>query len=147
MSANYASLNDQASSVSTGKDAIVIVDNFQSIRGGRTLDMSAFIAANPLVLSLMAGHIIIRETATAIYKPMPITTANAQAYSGDTFGALPAGYTYAGVLINSIPVLKPFAGILVRGTVNNLAMPYDPAAILAALKAALVSVDFRTDAQ
>ncbi len=148
MATNTANLADASTSVTTGKEAVVIVDNFQSIRGGRTLDCSAFITANPQVLQLMAGHIIIRETSTGNYKPMPITTANAQPYSGDTFAALPASHTYAGILINTIPVAKPFAGILVRGTVNNLAMPYDPASILSALSTALTArVDFRSDAQ
>lgn len=227
MATNTANLQDASTSITTGMESIVIVDNFQSIRGGRTLDTAAFATANPLVLSLMAGHVIINETATGNYKPMPITgtggvetfgaitpgsaytngtysdvaltggtgtgarativvaggvvttvtkTANGSGYTvgnslsataasiGGTgtgfavavatvsaaptsFGTLPAGHTYAGILINTISVAKPFAGILVRGTVNNLAMPYVATTILAALKAALILIDFRTDAQ
>lgn len=146
MATNTANLQDAATSMTTGLESIVIVDNFQSIRGGRTLDTAAFAAANPLVLLLMAGHVIIQETATGIYRPMPIASA-AQPYTAVAYGALTAGHTYAGILINTILVAKPFAGILVRGTVNNLAMPYVATSILAAMKTALTMVDFRTDAQ
>lgn len=220
MATNYASLNDTATNVTTGKEAVVIVDNFQSIRGGRTLDTTGFTFP-----SIIAGHIIIRETSSGNYKPMPATGDGAvatlgtvvpgtgyangtyenvplsggtgtgalatvvvastvvstvtitsagtgytvgdslgvpAAYAGGTgsggsapvatinaatFSALPSGHTYAGILINSIPTAKPFAGILVRGTVNQNAMPYSATSILSALKTALPMIDFRTDAQ
>ena len=51
----------------TGNDNIVIVDNFQSIRGGRTLDVTGY----PYNV-LHAGHVIIKD-ADGEYKPMPLT--------------------------------------------------------------------------
>jgi hypothetical protein len=148
MATNTANLQDTATSITTGLESVVIVDNFQSIRGGRTLDTSAFATANPTLSIIAAGHPIIKETATGNYKPMPIATANAAPYtSGTAFGALPTGHTYEGILINTVLVSKPFAGILVRGTVNPNAMPYTATSILTALKAALTMIDFRTDAQ
>ena len=92
----------------SGRDNIVIVNNFESIRGGRSLDVTGF--EKPVI---HAGHPIIRETATGDYKPLPLNA------TGDGFGALPAGHTYGGILIASIPREKAFAGIMVRGTVKR----------------------------
>lgn len=116
----------------TGNDNVVIVDNFQSIRGGRTLDTTGY--TNPVI---NAGHVIIKETASGEYKPMPI--------SGDSYSALPEGHEYAGILIASILTSKPLAGIMVRGTVNPAAAPFKMDTILSAVKAALVLIDFRED--
>ncbi len=127
-----ANLANAATTVDTSKDSIVIVDNFQSIRGGRTLDVTGF---TPEVIK--AGHVIIKETATGEYKPMPI--------SGSAYAALPAGHTYAGILISSILTARPMAGIMVRGTVNDVAGPYTISSILAAVKTALPLIDFRAD--
>lgn len=132
-----ANLTDAATTVTTGKEAVVIVDNFQSKRGGATLDVAAFISANAAVTTLQPGHVIIQETATGNLKPMPI--------SGSAFAALPAGHTYYGIQINPCLVTRPFAGILLRGTVNPNAMPYTVTSILTALKAALPLIDFRAD--
>lgn len=62
-----ANLNNEPEQIITGKDSIVIVDNFQSIRGGRTLDVTGF---KPEVIH--AGHVIIKSDAGE-YKPMPVT--------------------------------------------------------------------------
>lgn len=219
----YADLNNTGEEIITGKDSIVIVDNFQSIRGGRTLNVTGFL---PEVIK--AGHVIIKETATGDYKPMPatelaedgvatvdtlvagtgytngtyenvplsggsgsgvlatvvvagtvVTTVTITkagkgyavndtltvpgAYAGGTattnstvdvatiadtaaaYGALPAGHTYAGILIASIRTKKPFAGIMVRGTVNDAAAPFPMTSILSAVKTALPLIDFRQD--
>lgn len=129
-----ANLNDSKSEIITGNDNVVIVDNFQSIRGGRTLDVTGY----PKDV-LNAGHVIIKETATSEYKPMPLTE------TGDAYAALPTGHTYAGVLIATIQTKKPFAGILVRGTVNPAAAPFLMGTILTAVKTALPLIDFRED--
>lgn len=120
--------------VLTGNDNIVIVDNFQSVRGGRTLDVTGY----PHDV-LNAGHVIIRETTSGDYKPMPLNAG------GDAYGALPEGHTYAGILIASIMTNRPFAGIMVRGTVNHAAAPFPMETILAAVKSALPLIDFRED--
>ncbi|KAA6303134.1 MAG: hypothetical protein EZS26_000737 [Candidatus Ordinivivax streblomastigis] len=130
-----ADLNNEKQEVITANDNIVIVDNFQSIRGGRTLDVTGF---TPEVIN--AGHVIIKETATGNYKPMPVATEETTEYA-----ELPDEHTYAGILINSILTKKPFAGILVRGTVNPAAAPYAMTNILAAVKTALPLIDFRED--
>jgi hypothetical protein len=217
-----ANLNNTGINVDASKDSIVIVDNFQSIRGGRTLDVEDFAPA-----VIPAGHVIIKETATGDYKPMPATDLEEDgaatlgtvvpgsgytngtyenvplsggtgtgalatvvvaltvvstititkkgsgytvgdslgvpaAYAGGTgsggsapvatvsdtaaaYGTLPASHTYAGILISSILKAKPFAGIMVRGTVNPEAMTYPFSPIATAVKAALPLIDFRAD--
>ncbi|MDR2652257.1 MAG: hypothetical protein LBC68_08085 [Prevotellaceae bacterium] len=211
---SVANLINEKQEFITGNDNVVIVDNFQSIRGGRTLDVTGVI---PNVIN--AGHVIIKETATGNYKPMPVSkedaiatlgtvtggsgytagtyngvalqggsgsgaTANITVASGVVTGvtivnagtgykagdtltapiaggsgfsvpvattapsqyeALPAGHAYAGILIASILTKRPFAGIMVRGTVNSAAAPYPMSGILAAVKAALPLIDFRED--
>ena len=121
--------------VFTGDDNIVIIDNFQSIRGGRTLDVTDFA---PKVLN--AGHVVIKNDIDGKYKPMPV--------NGEAYEALPADHSIVGILIATIPADKPFAGIMVRGTVNIKAAPYgleDNDTVLAAVKEALPLVVFTHD--
>lgn len=129
-----ADLNNRKQEIITANDNIVIVDNLQSVRGGRTLDATNY--PNDVI---NAGHVIIQETATKEYKPMPLNEA------GDAYDALPEGHTYAGILVATILTKKPFAGILVRGTVNPAATPFPMTEILSAVKIALPLIDFRED--
>ncbi|MCL1937599.1 MAG: hypothetical protein FWF52_04285 [Candidatus Azobacteroides sp.] len=129
-----ANLVNDAKAVVSGEDNIVIVDVFQSIRGGRTLDVAGF---TPDVIK--AGHVIIKETATGEYKPMPVDA------DGTAYAELPSDHTYAGIEINTVLKTLPMAGILVRGTVNCKAAPYPMNSILAAVKTALPLIDFRED--
>ena len=128
----YANLQNASVAKVGSKDSIVIVDNFQSIRGGRTLDTTGFA---PLVIE--AGHVIIEKTSTGDLLPMPV--------SGAAYAALPASHTYKGVLAATISTDKPFAAIMVRGTINPVAAPYDFATIAAAVKTALPLIDQRAD--
>lgn len=130
----YVNLNNTPEKIVTGNESIVIVDNFQSIRGGRALDVTGFAPA-----AINAGHVIIKEDETNEYKPMPVN-AGATAYA-----ALPSGHSYAGILIASVLTAKPSAGILVRGTVNPKAAPFPMDSILSAVKEALPLIDFRED--
>jgi hypothetical protein len=115
-----------------GNDTIVIVKVLEAIPGGKTLDVTSY---TPDVIP--AGHLIIKETSTGVLKPMPI--------SGAEYAALPASHTYEGVLISTILKAKPFAGILVRGTVNKNASFYGIASVLTAVKSALPLVRFTQD--
>lgn len=129
-----ANLTNAKKTYGGGKSSIVIVDNFQSIRGGRTLDVTGFAPT-----TINAGHVIIKETATSEYKPMPVN-GGATAYA-----TLPAGHTYAGVLIADIETARADAAIMVRGTINPVAAPYDFATIAAAFKTAMPLIDQRAD--
>lgn len=126
-----ADLNNEGTIVDTSKDTVVIVDNFQSVRGGRTLDTTGF---TPKVIN--AGHVIIKETATGNYKPLGLNGG------GTAYAALPEGHTYEHILIASILTAKPFAGLLVRGTVNPEAAPFE---IPEAAMTAMPLIDFRAD--
>lgn len=192
-------LTNEQKEVVSGNDSIVIIDNFQSIRGGRTLNVEGF---TPEVIP--AGHVIIQDDTTGKYKPMPLggegkivslgtivggtgytdatykdveltggtgtgakativvadgavtkvtITTDGKGYavedelsasaanvggagSGfkvpvktvstvkDEYASLPADHTIKGILIATIPTNRPFAGILVRGTVNIKVAPY-----------------------
>lgn len=126
-----ADLNNKGQAIDTSKDCVVIVDNFQSVRGGRTLDTEGF--PNDVI---QAGHVIIKETETGNYKPLGLNS------QGNAYAALPSGHTYEHILINSILKDKPFAGLLVRGTVNHKAAPFE---IPQEAKEAMPLIDFRAD--
>lgn len=225
----YANLgNTDSSTVDTSNDSIIIVDNDRSIRGGRTLKVDPAVYADDVV---PGGHVIIKETATGDFKPMPATvaredgaatvdtlvagtgyangtyenvplvtltgsgsgaratvtvagtvvTAVAITYTGSgyavndqlgvpgawaggtettqatvdvatiadvaaAYGSLPTGHTYQGINISTIPVTKPFAGILTHGCVNPTPMKYPISGILAAFKTATENrIEFRAD--
>lgn len=212
-----ANLNGVPSTFGMGKSSVVLVDNFQSIRGGRTLDVTGYTVSNVL----HTGHVIIKETSSGEYKPMPangylsiatlgsitagssytdgtytaiplsggtgtgatativvaggyvievtlenkgsgytvadVLTANlapvgigfsvpvATVSTNGSYQSLPAGHTYAGILINEIPVSLPMAGICVRGTINPNAAPFDFATIASAFKTDVPLIDQRAD--
>lgn len=128
-------LKNTSQELLSGNDNIVIIDNFQSIRGGRTLDVTGF---TPEVIP--AGHVIIQKDSDKTYYPMPVTA--------DAYATTPVAHTIVGVLIASIPTKRPFAGIMVRGTVNVKAAPYKldaNTALKTALKTALPLIVFTHD--
>lgn len=127
-------LVNQKQDVITGNDNIVIVKVIDTIRGGRSLNVTGFA---PSVIQ--AGHVIIEETATGELKPMPVNAGNT------AYAALPEGHTYKGILIASIHTDKAFASILLRGVVNPLASVLPLAGIQSALSAALPHIIFQAD--
>lgn len=121
MSGTTGNLDNTKETVDTSNDSIIVIQNLETIPGGKTLDVTGF---TPTVIK--AGHIIIEETSSGNLKPMPV--------SGADYAALPASHTYKGVLISSILTTKPFAAILVRGSVNKVASHYAvPAGAITAL--------------
>ena len=122
-------LNNTPITVDTGNDSIVVVNYLEGIIGGRTLDATGF---TPTVIQ--AGHVVIKETATGDFKPMPI--------DGAAYAALPAGHTIEGIVVASVLTSKPFVGILVRGTINEKACTYAPTE---AIKTALPLIRFIQD--
>ena len=122
-------LNSEKSTVDTSRDSIVIVKVIETLIGGRSLDVTGF---TPAVIK--AGHVVIKETATGTFKPMPI--------NGAAYAALPVGHTIEGVVIASTMTNRAMVGILVRGTVNEVASPYP---VTAAIKTALPLIRFTQD--
>ena len=129
-----ADLTNNKEQIITGKDNVVIRDKFEEIRGGRTLDVTGF--PNDII---NAGHVIIKETATGEFKPFPLNVG------GTAYATLPEGHEITGILIATIRKAKPFAGILIRGSVNPNAAPFPMTAILSAVKTALPLITFLAD--
>lgn len=121
-------LNNESTAVDTGNDSIVIVHHIEGIPGGRTLDTAGFAAS-----VIQAGHVVIKST-DGTYKPMPV--------SGDAYAAMPADHTAVGVVYASMLTAKPFAAIMVRGTVNEAASTYP---VPEAVKTALPHIRFTKD--
>lgn len=126
-----ANLNNAKTQVINGNDNIVIVNHFDGIRGGRTLNVEGFA---PEVIN--AGHVIV-ELSSGDYAPMPV--------SGNAYASLPEGASYAGYLVASIPTKQPIAAIMVRGTINPKASPFPLDSILSDVKAALPLIDYQED--
>ena len=126
-------LNNEPNDIITGDDNIVIAKYLDGIDGGRSLDVAGY----PLTV-IKAGIPAITDGA-GTYKPMPMSADKT------SFGELPEGYSYAGIIRGTIRTAKPFATIMTRGRVNMAAAPYAYDSILTALKAALPLVEFRKD--
>lgn len=115
-----------------GKDPIVIRNYVSGDKGGRVLDVTDFTEEY-----IRAGHVIIKETATNTYKPMPV--------SGGIYSSLPEGHEYVGVAYSTKSVAEPFVAIMYAGTVNDVASPFPVDNIKAALKTALPTLVFNHD--
>ena len=132
MSGTTADLNNNPTNVDTSNDGVVIIQNLETIPGGKTLDVTGFTPS-----SIHAGHLIIEETSSGVLKPMPV--------SGDASDTLTAGHTYKGVLVASILTSKPFASVMVRGTINKNASKYTITTVLGAARTALPLIRFTQD--
>lgn len=124
-----ANLDNAKTTIDTGNDSIVIVEYLEGVPGGRTLNVTGF--GDKVIC---AGHIVIVETVTKDRKPMPVADGN--------YAALPAGHTYEGVTVASVLAEKPMVGIMVRGSVNEVASPYP---VTEAMKTALPLIRFTQD--
>lgn len=113
-------------SVDTTNDSIVIVDNLESIPGGKTLDVTGWAPT-----TIPAGHPIILDAGE--YKPI--------ALSGSDIDETDAAKV-VGILVATILTSKPLASIMVRGTVNDAAAVY---AIPASCKAPLSLIRFASE--
>ena len=132
---NYADINrPEQVYFGMGKDGTAIRNIIDTKVGGAVLDLSDF-APN----AVMSGHLIIHNATTGKFKPMPVNTETG------AYGSLPEGYAYFGVNISTFDKDHPFAGVLIRGTVNINAMPYNADSIAAAVKTALPHIIFITD--
>ena len=132
MSGTTSSFNNASTNVDTGNDSIVIVNNIESISGGKTLDVTGYAPA-----IIPAGHLVIEETSTGVLKPMPV--------SGTSYDTLPVGHTYKGVVVATVLTTKPFVSVMVRGSVNKNASIYLITSVLAAAKTALPLIRFTQD--
>jgi hypothetical protein len=105
----YVNLNNGTfEGIETGNDSIVIVENLEALRGGRALDVTGF---TPEVIQ--AGHLIIRETATRKYKPMPVALVGRIL----TLGSLVGGTLYTDGTYNNVAITDVGAGTLATANV------------------------------
>lgn len=127
--------------ITDGKDGLVVVNNYTSKRGGTSLDVTGFAPLN-----IRAGHVIIKETATGNFKPMPVTGTGAST----AYGTLPANHTYAGHAVNTVLTARAMVGVMYQGEINDLVIDaangiYDLTSIKTALKAALPQMMYTGD--
>ncbi len=120
--------------VTLGRDSIVIRHYVAGLQGGKTLDTSGFAPDH-----IRAGHVVIRDTASGAYKPMPLDG------DGAAYASLPAGHEYVGVVVATVPADRPQAAVMYDGEVNDLAAPYSYDGIKEALRAAVPTLHFAHD--
>jgi hypothetical protein len=122
-------LNKEDAGFDAGLDAVIIINYLEGIPGGRALDTTGF--PDPVIV---AGHAVIKETATGEYKPMPV--------AGGAYDTLPGGHTIEGVTVSTVLTNEASVSVMVRGSVNEVASRYTPNA---AIKAALPLIRFTQD--
>lgn len=115
--------------VDTSLDSVVIRNYIEGFPGGRSLDMTDFDGA-----VIRAGHVVIEEEATGVYRPMPV--------EGARYAALPPGHRVVGLVASSRLSSRAMVPIMTRGSVNAGAAPYPfPESVRAALPLVLFVLD------
>lgn len=113
-------LMNDGKSFADGLDGIVVVNNYTSKRGGASLDVTGYPLPN-----IRAGHVIIKETATGNFKPMPVVVSGAVAtgvISNAGTGYVNAG-TYNAVALTGGTGTGATANItVVGGSITNVVM-------------------------
>ena len=115
--------------VDTSLDSITIRRDIAGLTGGASLDVTGFAPT-----TIKAGHVVIKETATGHYKPMPV--------NGDAYAALPANHTIEGVVRASVPTSRAMVGVMYNGEVNEATSPYP---VTTEIKTALSLIKFTKD--
>ena len=101
-------LNIKKTSVDSTNDSIVVRKFINGVLGGRMLDATGYEQK-----VYLAGQCVITDG--NVYKPMPV--------KGQTYGEMPEGFHYAGVVYRSAKVSEPVS-IMFRGVVNKVKAPY-----------------------
>ncbi len=109
-------------------DSVVFPSVLEEYVGGRTVDVSTY-----TLDVINSGQVVIKETATGNYSLLPVTHADGTY----TYGALPAGNEYVGLVRATKLVNDPFISIVYAGTANDKAMVVP---ITDAIKTAMIAV-------
>ena len=117
----------------SGKSSVIVRNYVNGITGGVILDMTGFDGD-----IIQCGHIIIRDTKSGEYKPMPV--------SGKAYSALPSNHEYVGICITDAPKDTPHVGVMTAGEANDKAVPYPVDGIKTALKTAVPTLQWGHDA-
>jgi hypothetical protein len=132
------SITEEREDIVGGNDDIVFKSVLEEIVGGRTVDITGY----PLK-TIYAGQVVTRETATDKYSLLPVSVDGSGVAS---YGALPDGFEYVGLVRASKPVDLPFVSIAYSGTANDKAMVIKPTdAIKTAIVTALPKLTFKAD--
>lgn len=118
----------------SGKESVIIRNYVNGIMGGVVLDLTGFSGE-----FIQCGHIIIRDTTSGEYKPMPVT--------GGAYASLPESHEYVGICMTTVPADTPHVGVMTAGEANDKAVPYPvDDTIKAALKTAVPTLQWGHDA-
>lgn len=117
---------------SSGKESVVIRKYLNGISSGVVLDTTDFAEK-----FIQCGHVIIRDTTSGEYKPMPVKDG--------AYEALPANCEYVGVCMTTTPVDTPHVGVITAGEVNDKAVPFSVESIKAAIKTAVPTLQWGHD--
>lgn len=118
----------------SGKESVIIRNYVNGIMGGVVLDMTGFSGGE----FIQCGHIIIRDTKSGEYKPMPV--------KGRDYGSLPKNHEYVGVCMTTAPADTPHVGVMTAGEANDKAVPYPVDTIKADLKTDVPTLQWGHDA-
>lgn len=131
---NYVTLNGDTTNLHTEDDNVRIRHVYETKIGGCVLDTTDFPDS-----VIESGHVVIYNSTTGVYKPMPITG------TPKAYGSLPNGFAYFGFVIATVPTSMPAVGVVTRGSVNPAAFKYAITSIESAIKTALPHITFVTD--
>lgn len=124
-------LTNQEVQVDTSLDNVVMPKVLTTLPNGRTLDASDFKES-----VIKGGHLIVKKTGEALYKPMPV--------EGGEYSTLPEGFEYAGFQYGSVLKTRPFGAISKNCQYVVEASPCELDAVLEDVKKALPKVEFIT---
>lgn len=99
--------------VDTTLDSITIRKYIAGLIGGASLDVTGFKQT-----VIKSGHVVIKETATGAYKPMPAKEDE------KGYASLPAGHTIEGVVVATKLTSEAMVGVMYSGEVNEATSPY-----------------------
>lgn len=120
------------------KNSVFVMHYSYGLEGGRSLDMTGY---TPDVLH--TGHVIIRDTTTNDFKPMPVT--GEPFASGSAYAALPADHEIIGLTIEDRATDLPMAPVIMGGKVNQTPESVVPYAYTDEIRAALPNINFSQD--
>lgn len=126
------SLTNAIEQFGLGLDPVVIRHYVAGIKGGKVLDVTGYTEKY-----IKAGHIIICDTNTETYKPMPVAEG--------AYASLPENCKYVGVAVSSVATDEPFVAIMHTGEVNDVASPYAIDTIKTAFLAQVPTIVFNHD--
>ena len=106
-------LSRKGVSVITSKDNIVVFSQHDAIHGGLSLDMTGF----PDEV-IKAGHIVIQDDTTKIYKPMPV--------EDNAYASMPSGHSYFGAVGSTMKADEPKVPVFIRGRIQVIEENYTP---------------------